>query len=42
MRMIFRCDPALEPHLLRPKSYLVQKVAECLGDTFGRMTGIGA
>ena len=32
----------LEPHLLRPKSYLVQKVSEALGDTLGRMTGIGA
>ncbi|HEX2591349.1 MAG TPA: ABC-2 family transporter protein [Rhizomicrobium sp.] len=32
----------LEPHLLRPKSYLVQKIAEALGDTFGRMIGIGA
>jgi viologen exporter family transport system permease protein len=32
----------LEPHLLRPKSYLVQKVAESLGDTLGRMIGIGA
>ncbi|HWD26370.1 MAG TPA: ABC-2 family transporter protein [Rhizomicrobium sp.] len=32
----------LEPHLLRPKSYLVQKIAECLGDTLGRMIGIGA
>jgi ABC-2 type transport system permease protein len=32
----------LEPHLLRPKSYLVQKIAESLGDTLGRMIGIGA
>jgi ABC-2 type transport system permease protein len=32
----------LEPHLLRPKSYLVQKVAESLGDTLGRLIGIGA
>jgi ABC-2 type transport system permease protein len=32
----------LEPHLLRPKSYLVQKIAESFGDTLGRMIGIGA
>ena len=32
----------LEPHLLRPKSYLVQKIAESLGDTLGRLIGIGA
>lgn len=32
----------LEPHLLRPKPYLVQKLAEALGDSFGRLIGIGA
>jgi ABC-2 type transport system permease protein len=32
----------LEPHLLRPKPYLLQKIAESLGDTFGRLLGIGA
>ncbi|MBV9540024.1 MAG: ABC-2 family transporter protein [Alphaproteobacteria bacterium] len=32
----------LEPHLLRPKPYLVQKIAESLGDTLGRLIGIGA
>lgn len=32
----------LEPHLLRPKPYLLQKVAEALGDTLGRLIGIGA
>jgi ABC-type uncharacterized transport system permease subunit len=32
----------LEPHLLRPKPYLLQKIAESLGDTLGRMLGIGA
>lgn len=31
----------LEPHLLRPKSYLLQKVAETLGDSLGRLIGIG-
>jgi ABC-2 type transport system permease protein len=31
----------LEPHLLRPKPYLLQKVAESLGDTVGRLLGIG-
>ena len=31
----------LEPHLLRPKSYLLQKIAESLGDTLGRLLGIG-
>jgi ABC-2 type transport system permease protein len=32
----------LEPHLLRPKPYLLQKIAESLGDTLGRLLGIGA
>ncbi len=32
----------LEPHLLRPKPYLLQKIAELLGDTIGRLIGIGA
>jgi ABC-2 type transport system permease protein len=32
----------LEPHLLRPKPYLLQKIAESLGDTLGRLIGIGA
>ena len=32
----------LEPHLLRPKPYLLQKVSESLGDTLGRLLGIGA
>ena len=32
----------LEPHLLRPKSYLVQKLAEAMGDSLGRLIGIGA
>jgi ABC-2 type transport system permease protein len=31
----------LEPHLLRPKPYLLQKIAEALGDTFGRLIGLG-
>jgi ABC-type uncharacterized transport system permease subunit len=31
----------LEPHLLRPKPYLVQKIAEALGDTVARLGGIG-
>src|SRR5262249_15965467 len=31
----------LEPHLLRPKPYLVQKIAEALGDSAGRLLGIG-
>jgi ABC-2 type transport system permease protein len=31
----------LEPHLLRPKPYLLQKIAESLGDTLGRLIGIG-
>ncbi|MEI9994755.1 MAG: ABC-2 family transporter protein [Rhizomicrobium sp.] len=31
----------LEPHLLRPKSYLLQKIAESFGDSFGRLIGIG-
>ena len=32
----------LEPHLLRPKPYLVQKIAETLGDSLARLFGIGA
>jgi len=32
----------LEPHLLRPKPYLLQRIAESLGDSFGRLLGIGA
>jgi ABC-2 type transport system permease protein len=32
----------LEPHLLRPKPYLLQKIAESLGDTLGRLIGLGA
>lgn len=32
----------LEPQLLRPKPYLLQKIAEALGDTLARMLGIGA
>lgn len=32
---------ALEPHLLRPKPYLLQKIAEALGDTAGRLLGLG-
>ncbi|MEJ0028759.1 MAG: ABC-2 family transporter protein [Rhizomicrobium sp.] len=32
----------LEPHLLRPKPYLVQKFAEAMGDSLGRLIGIGA
>ena len=32
----------LEPHLLRPKPYLVQKIAETLGDSFGRLLALGA
>ena len=31
----------LEPHLLRPKPYLVQKIAEALGDSAGRLIGLG-
>ena len=31
----------LEPHLLRPKPYLVQKIAETLGDSFGRYVALG-
>jgi len=31
----------LEPHLLRPKPYLLQRVAEALGDTIARLIGIG-
>jgi len=32
----------LEPQLLRPKPYLLQKIAESMGDTFARLLGIGA
>jgi ABC-2 type transport system permease protein len=32
----------LEPHLLRPKPYLLQKLAEAMGDSLGRLIGIGA
>lgn len=32
----------LEPHLLRPKSYLVQKVAEAMGGTAARFLVMGA
>ena len=32
----------LEPHLLRPKPYLLQKIAEALGDTLARLLGIGS
>jgi ABC-2 type transport system permease protein len=31
----------LEPHLLRPKPYLLQKIAESLGDSLARLIGIG-
>lgn len=31
----------LEPHLLRPKPYLLQKIAESLGDSLARLLGIG-
>ncbi len=31
----------LEPHLLRPKPYLVQRIAETIGDSAGRLIGIG-
>ncbi len=33
---------ALEPHLLRPKPYLLQKVAEQMGSSLARLSGIGA
>jgi ABC-2 type transport system permease protein len=33
---------ALEPQLLRPKPYLLQKIAEALGDTAARLVGIAA
>ncbi len=33
---------ALEPHLLRPKPYLLQKIADTLGDSFGRYFALGA
>lgn len=33
---------ALEPHLLRPKPYLLQKVAEQMGSTLARLIAIGA
>jgi ABC-2 type transport system permease protein len=32
----------LEPHLLRPKPYLVQKIAETLGDSAARLIALGA
>jgi ABC-2 type transport system permease protein len=32
----------LEPHLLRPKSYLVQRVGEAVGASLARMLAIGA
>jgi ABC-type uncharacterized transport system permease subunit len=32
---------SLEPHLLRPKSYLLQKVAESFGGTLARLFAIG-
>ena len=32
----------LEPHLLRPKPYLLQRVSESLGDSIARLLGIGA
>ena len=31
----------LEPHLLRPKPYLLQKIADSLGDSLARLIGIG-
>lgn len=31
----------LEPHLLRPKPYLLQKIGEALGDTAARLFGLG-
>ncbi|MBS0470907.1 MAG: ABC-2 family transporter protein [Proteobacteria bacterium] len=31
----------LEPHLLRPKPYLVQRIAETVGDSVARLIGIG-
>ncbi|HJW39601.1 MAG TPA: ABC-2 family transporter protein [Rhizomicrobium sp.] len=31
----------LEPHLLRPKPYLLQKIAEAMGDSVARLLGIG-
>jgi ABC-2 type transport system permease protein len=33
---------SLEPHLLRPKPYLAQKIADTLGDSFGRLLALGA
>ncbi len=30
------------PYLLRPKSYLVQRLAEAMGDSLGRLIGVGA
>jgi ABC-2 type transport system permease protein len=33
---------ALEPHLLRPKPYLVQKVAEAMGGMSARLVALGA
>ena len=32
----------LEPHLLRPKPYLLQKIAEAMGDSAARLLGLGA
>ncbi len=32
----------LEPHLLRPKPYLLLKIAEAMGDTLARLIGLGA
>jgi ABC-2 type transport system permease protein len=31
----------LEPHLLRPKPYLLQKIAEAMGDSVARLLGLG-
>jgi ABC-2 type transport system permease protein len=33
---------ALEPHLLRPKSYLLQRLAQSLGETLVRLAALGA
>ncbi len=33
---------ALEPYLLRPKPYLLQRVAEAMGDSAARLLGLGA
>jgi len=32
----------LEPHLLRPKPYLLQKISEAMGDSAARLLGLGA